>query len=115
MNFNADGVLVFKGEDGEWCTDKNITINTVGDIHNAVVSKENIENYKAEQININKYEKVFYSFENSIKGVDAKVTTDDGTVEMAFSPLLLVNCDDTKPIKMNEKVLSEIMSKIELF
>ena len=109
--FNADGLLYEKDIiEGFWQVPKKVDIDTSDDIKTWVSGKRN---GRCDQINIDKYHKVFYCMDNIKQdGVNAKVKTDTNT-EFACSPLLFVLCDDSKPIPMKKSEVKFFLERIE--
>lgn len=68
-----------------------------------------------EQVNLSKYLKVIYSPRHLESGVLAKVTDLDGETHFMGSPILLVQCDEEKPIDMSEEALEEIKGHIDFY
>lgn len=66
------------------------------------------------QVNIDKYRKVFYNYGFlDGKGVAAKVRDMDGEMHYMCSPILIVQCDDEKPINIESDVLNSIKELID--
>ncbi len=107
-SFSAKCMKIEKQQDGTWK-------ETFEQIHN---SKEMIEivGQGVEQVNISKYIKLYFSTEGIEKwnGVQSKYRNGALTEYMA-SPLLLVECDDTKPIDITQDTIDEIKSNLELY
>ena len=109
MSFNASALLL-KKNDGVWCEDK-VEINSVNDILKIFIPYEN----NVAQVNINKYLKVYYCVQFITDGIEARVTDMDCTTHYMSSPLLLVECDDDKPIKLSDEALKKLKDTIDFY
>ena len=107
-NFNARCLQLVRQEDETW---KEV-YHTV---HN---SKEMIDlvGQGVAQVNISKYIKLYYSTEGieKMNGIYSKYM-DDGIREFMASPLLLVECDDTKPIDITQQTIDTIKEHLQLY
>lgn len=68
-----------------------------------------------EQVNIDKYKKIYYCSSNITTEILSKVTDIEEQTHYMGSPLILVECDDVKPIDITDKVKTEIKERLELF
>ena len=109
--YNASGLLYTKDIiEGFWQMPKKVDINIIDDIKTLVAGKSN---GRCDQINIDKYHKVFYSMDNLMQdGVNAKIKLNN-RIEFACSPLLFVLCDDNKPIKLPEEEIKFFLERTE--
>ncbi len=107
-SFSAKCLKIEKQIDGTWK-------ESFEQIHN---SKEMIDlvGQGVEQVNISKYKKLYFSTEgiSTWNGIQSKYKNGSTTEYMA-SPLLLVECDDTKPIDITQETIEEIKSNLELY
>ena len=120
MDFNAKCILFdIKTKN---CSEVNIT--SVKDIFNVFGNAEDI---KVSQVNIDKYNKVYYDASNLADGITGWCSTFAEHNEMTGewvdcqgkdyligSKLLLVLCDDNKPIDITEKCKEYIISCLKL-
>ena len=102
--FNAKAVLVEKSNDG-W-TDSDVIINSVDDIRNCF-------KFEIAEVRIDKYRRLYYTI--SEDGVQAKIKDEDGNMHYMSSPLLIVQCDDEKPINISNNILNSIKETIDFF
>ena len=107
-SFSAKCLKIEKQKDGTWK-------ESYEQIHN---SKEMIAivGQGIEQVTISKYIKLYFSTEGIEKwnGVQSKYKNDVMTNYMA-SPLLLVECDDIKPIDITQETIDKIKTNLELY
>lgn len=68
-----------------------------------------------EQVNLDKYRKVYYCSSNIKDEILSKVTDMEEETHYMGSPLVLVECDDAKPIDITAKVKEEIKERLELY
>lgn len=68
-----------------------------------------------EQVNLDRYRKVYYCSSNITTSILSKVTDMEEQTHYMGSPLILVECDDVKPIDITDKVKEEIKERLELF
>ena len=68
-----------------------------------------------EQVNLDKYRKVYYCSSNIKDEILSKVKDMEGETHYMGSPLILVECDDVKPIDITDKVKEEIKERLELY
>lgn len=110
VDFNAKCIKLHKEKD--WVKTE-VIIKSIKDLRD-VFSPYSDE---VHQINIDKYHKVYtsVSFLNERQSLDGRVETNEEGVQMLVSPILLVLCDDTKPINISEDSLSFFEDKLDLF
>ena len=107
VDFNADAILL-KRVDGAWIEEK-VFLKNVESIRQIFDPfREDIE-----QINISKYKKIYYSIGNLVDGIDATVSDMNDDRHYMVSPLLLVQCDDAKPVSISDEILKEIKDAID--
>lgn len=109
MEFNAKALLL-KKENGEW-KEEEITIKNVVDIRAVFTPYEST----VDQVNLDRYRKVYYTMGFLKDGIDARTVDMDDNRAYLVSPLLLVQCDDEKPIDLTEEVLQSIKNSIDFF
>jgi hypothetical protein len=107
-DFNAKAILLTK-QDNEW-HEKEVIINSVDDIKNIF----NPHQDRVEQVNLSMFEKLYYSVGFlTADGIDAKVDDMNEDRSYLVSPLLLVQCDETKPINITKETLNSIKERID--
>ena len=70
---------------------------------------------KVEQIDIDRNRKIYTCIEflDVRTGIDAKFLDRDGALQILVSPILLVHCDEEKPIDMTDDVLRSMKEMID--
>ena len=109
MEFNAKALLLNK-ENGEW-KEREVTIKSVADIRAIFAPYES----NVDQVNLDRYRKVYYSMGFLKHCIEARTVDMDDNRAYLVSPLLLVQCDDEKPIDLTEEVLQSIKNSIDFF
>lgn len=108
MEFNAKVVLM-KKEDEKW-TESIAVIKSIDDLKGVFHPFEN----ETTQVDIDKYRKVYYNYGFlGNDGVAAKVKDIDDNMHYMCSPLLIVQCDDEKPINIESDILNSIKELID--
>lgn len=107
MEFNAKALLLNK-ENGKW-KEKEITIKNVSDIRAVFSPYEST----VDQVNLDRYRKIYYSLGFLKDGIDAKTVDMEDDRAYMVAPLLLVQCNDEKPIDLTEEVLQSIKNSID--
>ena len=83
-------------------------------IHNVVEMIAQFSS-KPTQIDLSKYRKMYYNIDRLAEhGVEAKITT-DAEVFYVSSPILFVQCDDTKPIDIESEVFEEMKKAVVFY
>ena len=108
MEFNAK-VLLLKKVEKTWI-DEVAVVTSVSDMR-ALIGDD------ITQVNLSKYEKVYYSPDSiGVRGeVSAMVKDVDGDRHFMGDILLLVECNDEKPVDITEETLTKIKEAIELY
>ena len=100
-----------KKEDEKW-VETCINIRSVDDLKGVFHPFED----DTTQIDIDKYRKVYYNIKFLGKeGVDAKVKDCDGDLHYMCSPILIVQCDDEKPVNITPDILNSIKELIDFY
>lgn len=108
MQFKAKTLFIFKLNGV--VDSKEVVVESVDDI------KSLFKPHDADviQVNIDKYSKVYFSTGFfTADGIDAIVDSQDGGKSYCAYPLLLVKCDDEKPIDIDDEHIDFIKSKID--
>lgn len=105
-DFNAKALLLKRTNEG-W-VEEEITIDSVNDILKIFKPFEN----DVSQVNINTFMKVYYCIKFLEDGIQAKVTDMNCETHYMVSPLLLVECDSSKPIDLTEETLKSMKDTI---
>ena len=110
LTFNADAVLMVRDMDGNW-KEKKVKVTSVEQLK-MLVGK----GYVVEQINVDKYHKIYYSLAELEKygKITAHYRTDE-EFHMMSAPILLVLCDDVKPINITSDALTKMKEMINLY
>lgn len=95
MEFFAEVIVMKRQEDGKW-EEKSLVVRNVNDIKLAFNGDE------VTQVNLNKYHKVFYTTKDIERhgSICSKVVDESGDLFFMASPVMLVLCDDEKPISI---------------
>lgn len=109
LTFCAKAVLLTRGEDG-WKKEE-VTLKSVEGLRGIFKPFES----RVSQVNISKYLKVYYCLDFIKDGMDARTVDMDGDTSYMVSPLLLVECDDEKPINISESCLETLLDSIDFF
>lgn len=109
LSFNANAVLL-KRDDTTW-TEERVKITSVDDIRKIFTPYQS----DVSQVNIDKYQKVYYCVKFMKTGVEAKVTDENCETHYMVSPLLLVECDDIKPVDISNEVLEKLKDSIDFY
>ena len=109
MEFNAKAILKEWGSSG-W-TSREVVIDSPQAIRDIFAPEQD----DVEQVNLSLYSKVYYAVRLMKNGLEAKVTDEGGTNHYLVSPILLVECDNEKPIDISDKMLKEMEEKITYF
>lgn len=107
FDFNATAILMEKVNDA-W-TEKEIEIKNVQSLREVFEP----HNDNIEQVNLDKYRKVYYSMGFLNEGIDAKLIDMNDETHYMVSPLLLVQCDDSFPKKISPEVAESIKKAID--
>ena len=111
-SFYATAVLCSK-ENNIWI-DEEVIIKSKKDIKNIFRERLNIADAEVIQVNLSKYDKVYFSTDSLGEfGVDAKVRDDGNTTHYMFSPLLLVKCNDEVPVEITPDDVETIKEYID--
>lgn len=110
MDFKAKAILKVKDKEKGWLT-KEVIIDSIKAIRDIFTPEQD----SVEQVNLSLNSKVYYSVRLMKEGVDAKVVDQDGDMQFMCSPILLVECDDTKPIDISDKMLKEMEEVIVFY
>jgi hypothetical protein len=108
MTFDAKAVVLTKTENGWEKSYK--TLKSVDDIKKTFTPHED----NVTEVHLDKYRRVYYSLGFLTDGVEAKILQEEDTHFMA-SPLLLVYCDDEKPVDITDETLKSIEESIEFY
>ena len=100
---------VLKKEDGNW-VESTVKIFNRQSFLDVFKTRDTLE-----QVNLDKYRKVYYCSSNIKDEILSKVTDMGGETHYMGSPLILVECDDVKPIDITDKVKEEIKERLELY
>lgn len=107
----ASGCLMKREEDGKW-SEEIVNIDSIDDILDIFSPYQ----MYVEQVDLDKYRKVYYTVENlASQGVVAKIEDADGVLHFMASPLLLVQCNDKEPIKIESSVKDSIVNELKLY
>ena len=108
--FDAEAVLLVRSESGTW-SEKRVKITSVGQLKLLVG-----EGYSVEQVNVDKYHKIYYSLVNLEKygSITAHYKSDE-ELHMMSAPILLVQCDDSKPVDIMPDSLKKMKEMLDLF
>lgn len=107
----ASGCLMKRGEDGKW-SEEIVSIDSVDDILDVFSPYQ----MYVEQVNLDRYRKVYYTVENlATQGVVAKIEDADGVLHFMASPLLLVQCNDEEPIRIEPSIKDSIINELKLY
>lgn len=111
QTFNSAKCIALFNTDGKWVSQAH-NISSVDDILNFFSPCEK----SVEQINLDKYHKVYYSPDKiDSRGIMGITTDSEDERKMLTSPLLLVYCDDIQPINMTETAEKFIRDKLTLY
>lgn len=110
ISFCAKAILKEKVAENKW-TSKEVTISSIQDILDIF----NPCQKDVEQVNLSLYSKVYYSVGLMKDGVDAIVKDQDDDRQFMCSPILLVECDNEKPIDITDKMLNSMEEAIDFF
>lgn len=105
--FNAKAIVFNKTSNG-WKSDE-VILKSVGDLRGVFSPYIN----DVEQVNLSLHEKVYYSLSFLRDNIHAKVTDEMGNRHFMVSPILVVLCDDTKPINITEDSLNFFKEAID--
>ena len=108
MDFNVNAVLLERDDKGVW-SEKNVCIDSIDSMKELVAND-------LTQVNFSKYEKVYFA-SSTIEGygqIVAKTHDCNGETFYMGAPLLLVQCDDEKPIDISEEIYSKIKERLVL-
>lgn len=107
MDFSAKAI-VMKYENNKWVEFEPI-IKSISDIRGQFHPFED----SVTQVNLDKNRKIYYNVNFMTEGVQARVVDDEDTLHYMCSPLMLVQCDDTKPIDITEEIKNSIKDAID--
>ena len=108
VTYNAKACVLTK-EDGNWL-ESTVKIFNRQSFLDVFKTRDTLE-----QVDLDKYKKVYYCSSNITTEVLSKVTDVNGETHYMGSPLILVECDDMKPIDITDKVKEEIKERLELY
>lgn len=109
MNFSAKAIMLIRNNEGKW-VESEVIIQSADDIREVFSPfKEDVT-----QVDLNVHEKVYYSICNLKDSINAHARDFENTMHFMVSPLLLVSCDDEKPIDMTEESKKSILEKVDL-
>ena len=109
-SFKANGYLI--GEDSS--SIKNVSFENVDGLKAVFGSNPEV---RVREISLDKYIRLYYDI-NRLEGkqnLDGFVLDKSGCKEYFVLPLLVVLCDDTKPIDCTEEVLNKVQEVIDIF
>lgn len=109
VEFRAKAVIKERGSFG-W-TSREVVIDSIESIRNIFAPEQE----GVEQVNLSLNSKVYYAMRLLKDGIDGKVVDGDGDTHYLVSPILLVECDNEKPIDISENMLKEMEDAIILF
>ena len=107
MDFKAKSILKVKDKEKGWIS-KEVIVDSVRAIRDIFAPEQD----GVSQVNLSLNSKVYYSVRLMKDGVDAKVVDQDGDMQFMCSPILLVECDDTKPIDISSEMLKSMEDSI---
>lgn len=107
--YNSKAVVLTRKENGEWVESTTRVFN-----RQSFLSVFNTEDTLT-QVDLDRYRKVYYCTSNIKNEILSKVRDINGETHFMGSPLLLVECDETKPIDITDKIKEEIKERLELF
>jgi hypothetical protein len=109
LSFNAKAILLKKDTKNEnnWVSEY-VRLQNVDDIKNIFQPHQS----EMEEIYLSDKVRVYYSIGFLEGGVDVRVNDSKNDYHYASSPLLLVECDNTKPVDITEDTYKQIIDKI---
>ena len=110
MEFEAKAIVKRRLDNGSWLSEP-IVLRSVDDILDVFKPCQK----DVEQVNLSLNYKVYYSVGLLTTGVEAHVKDKDGDISYMCSPLLLVECDNEKPVDISEEGLKTIEEAIDFF
>lgn len=107
--YNAKVCVLTKDENGTWkeSTAKVFNRQSFLDVFK---TRDTLE-----QVNIDVHRKVYYCSSNITTQILGKVKDVNDNMHYMGSPIMLVECDDVKPVDITDKVKEEIKERLELF
>lgn len=106
--FDASAVLLKKNIAEDRWDKSTVRISSVDDIHKAVGGS-------ATQVDLDKYHKVYYDASGfASSGVLVHVRDCQSNIQFLPSPILLVLCDDEKPIDLDDVAYGDFFDGLEL-
>lgn len=107
--YDAKACVLTRDEKGNW-TESFTRVSNRQSFLDVFKTRDTLE-----QVNLDKYRKVYYCSSNITTSILSKLTDMEEQTHYMGSPLILVECDDIKPIDITDKVKEEIKERLELF
>lgn len=110
QNFCAKVLLLERQGEKDWKETEKV-IHSVNELRSFFKPYED----EVVQVNIDMFKKVYYGINFSKDGIHARMTDMDEESHYMCSPILLVECDSTKPVNISEETKNSIKDAIDFY